>query len=152
MSDRLSPAKLRDLVGQELGVSEWFVMTQDRIDVFADCTEDRQWIHVDRERAAQGPFKSTVAHGFLVLSLLPHWLALLPLFQTKFRAVVNYGLDRVRFVNSVKPGDRIRGRAVLRAVERKGLSRLLAKIECTVEIEGSEKPALVSESLALFFL
>ncbi len=152
MAERLSPRKLKALVGQELGLSDWLEMTQERIDAFAGVTEDRQWIHVDRERAARGPLRSTVAHGFLILSLLPHWLSAIPLFQTRFRMAVNYGLDRVRLVHPVRPGDRIRNRAVLRSVARKGFFRLLVKIENTVEIEKADKPALVAELLAMFFL
>jgi len=152
MSERLSPRGLKALIGREIGVSDWLVITQERINAFADCTEDRQWIHVDPAKAARGPLKSTVALGYLVLALITHWLAGLPLFQAKFKFVVNYGLDRVRFITPVKTGSRLRNRAVLREVQRKGFRRWLVKIENTVEIEGQEKPALVAELLGMFFL
>ena len=152
MSERLSPRGLKALIGTELHLSDWLAMTQDRIDAFAACSGDRQWIHVDRERAAAGPLQGTVAHGFLVLSLLTAWLQESALFQSRYRMAVNYGLDRVRFVHPVKPGQRIRMRAVLREVRRKGFFKLLLKIDCTVEIEGVEKPALVAELLGMIFL
>lgn len=152
MSDRLSVRALNDLVGKELTVSDWLTMTQDRIDAFAACSEDRQWIHVDPERAAAGPLKGTVAHGFLVLSLIPHWLAQSRIFQARYRMAVNYGLDKVRFIHPVRPGQRIRLRAVLREVGRKGFFRLLLKIDATVEIEGQAKPALAAEVLGLLVL
>ncbi len=150
MSERLTPRKLRALLGKEIGSSEWSSITQEQIDTFAECTEDRQWIHVDRERAAQGPLGSTVAQGFLLLSLLPRFLQTNELFQMKFKMVLNYGLDRVRFINPVRPGDRIRNRAVLREIKRKGFRRVLIKIENTMEIEGRDKPAMVAELLAYF--
>jgi acyl dehydratase len=152
MDDRMTLAKLEALVGTELDVSDWLVMTQERIHAFAECTEDRQWIHVDPERAAQSPLKSTVAHGFLILSLLTHWDGAIDIFSKGYKMVVNYGLDRVRFLNPVRPGDRIRNRAVLHEVKAKGTSRILVKVTNTVEIEGSEKPALTAETLAVFFI
>ncbi len=152
MKARFSPRRLKALIGTELHLTDWLAMAQDRIDAFADCTGDRQWIHVDRERAAAGPLKGTVAHGFLVLSLIPGWLQESAIFQSRFRMAVNYGLDRVRFVHPVRPGQRIRMRAVLREVRRKGFFRLLLKIECTVEIEGIDKPALVADLLGMVFL
>ena len=151
-SERLTPRKLKAFLGKEIGTSEWSSITQERIDAFAGCTEDRQWIHVDRERASQGPLGSTVAQGFLLLSLLPHFLQTNELFQMKFKMVLNYGLDRVRFINPVRPGDRIRNRAVLREIKRKGFRRVLIKIENTMEVEGRDEPAMVAELLAYFFL
>src|SRR5512137_2592639 len=98
-ADKLTPRKLKALVGREIGLSDWFPITQERVDAFAACTEDRQWIHVDRERAAEGPLGGTVAHGFLLLSLLPYWLSQSPLLRGGFRMAVNYGLNRVRFIS-----------------------------------------------------
>lgn len=144
--------ELKGYLGQEIGVSPWMEMTQARINDFAEVSEDRQWIHVDPDRAARGPLGGTVAHGFLLLSLLPHLLSGSPLFQMKKRMVVNYGLDRVRFVHPVKPGEKFRARGVLAEIRRKGLNRLLLKIEATVEIVGRDKPALVAEMLVMFFL
>ena len=152
MAERLTPKHLKSLLGKELCVSDWLTITQDRINAFARCTEDRQWIHVDVERAREGPLGSTVAHGFLILSLLPYFHQQNPLFNLKFRMAVNYGLNRVRFVHSVKPGDRIRNRTVLKEFTRKGFFRMLLTIENTIEIDGQDKPALVAEFLAMIFL
>jgi acyl dehydratase len=152
MNEKMTLAKLEALAGTELDVSDWLLITQERINAFAECTEDRQWIHVDVERAAQGPLKSTVAHGFLVLSLLTHWDGRIEVFRSGYKMVVNYGLDRVRFLNPVRPGDRIRNRAVLSEVKSKGTSRILVKVANTIEIEGLDKPALTAETLAVFFL
>lgn len=151
MAERLTPRKLKSHLGKEIGTSDWFVMTQDRINAFAECSEDRQWIHVDLERAAKSPLRGTVAHGFLLLSLVAHFLQQLPLFQMKFKMAANYGLDRVRFINAVRPGVRIRNRAVLKDIQKKGFRKALLKIENTLEIEGEEKPAMVAELLVLFY-
>jgi acyl dehydratase len=151
MTERLTPRKLKAFLGREIGTSDWFVMTQDRIDAFAECTEDRQWIHIDREKAAKGPLGGTVAHGFLVLSLLPYFLQQNVIFQMKFKMAINYGLDRVRFIQAVRPGSRIRNRAVLKNIEKKGFRKVLLKIENTLEIEGEAKPGMVAELLALFY-
>jgi len=148
----LTPRRLKALVGREIGVSDWFVMTQDRIDAFAAASEDRQWIHVDPERAVAGPLHGTVAHGFLLVSLLPHLLAGPSLSRVKAKMLVNYGLDRVRFIRPVRPGDRLRARAVLREIRRKGFRRLLLKLETTIEVEGGGKPAAVVDLLVLAVL
>jgi acyl dehydratase len=148
-ADRLTPRKLKALVGREIGLSDWFSVTQERVDAFAACTEDRQWIHVDRERAAAGPLGGTVAHGFLLLSLLPHWLGQTPLLQEGFRMAVNYGLNRVRFISPVRTGARVRNRAVLKSVERKGFRRMLATVENTIEAENGARPAAIAELLVL---
>ena len=147
--DKLTPRKLRGLVGNELGVSDWLVVTQERVEAFAECTEDRQWIHVDRDKAAAGPLGGTVAHGFLLLSLLPRFLGESALFRQGFRMAVNYGLNRVRFVSPVRTGARVRNRAVLKGVERKGFRRMLATVENTIEVEGGSRPAVVAELLVL---
>ena len=149
MSDRLTPRKLKAMLGRELGVSEWFLIEQARIDAFAACTEDRQWIHVDPERAASGPLGGTVAHGYMLLSLIPHLMRDVPLLALKHRMTLNYGLDRVRFISPVRSGTRVRNRAVLTAVEKRGFRKVLIKIENTMEVEGGEKPAMVAELLVL---
>jgi acyl dehydratase len=137
-----------DFVGQELGVTDWVVIDQDRIDRFADCTEDHQWIHVDAERAKQSPYGTTVAHGFLCLSLLaPAQTSIV--VASDAGQVLNYGLDRVRFMAPVKVDSRIRTRVQLLSAEDKGPGRVLIKTKNTVEIEGEEKPALVAEMLVL---
>jgi acyl dehydratase len=137
-----------EFVGQELGVTDWVVIDQDRIDRFADCTEDHQWIHVDVERAKGSPYGTTVAHGFLCLSLLaPAQTSIV--VPSDAGQVLNYGLDRVRFMAPVKAGSRIRTRVQLLSAENKGPGRVLIKTKNTVEIEGEEKPAVVAEMLIL---
>ena len=128
--------------------TDWVVIDQDRIDRFADCTEDHQWIHVDVERAPQSPYGTTVAHGLLCLSLLaPAQTSIVVPSDTG--QVLNYGLDRVRFMAPVKAVLRIRTRVQLLSAEDKGPGRVLIKTKNTVEIEGEEKPAVVAEMLVL---
>ncbi|WP_051022243.1 MaoC family dehydratase [Nocardia pneumoniae] len=136
---------LRTATGAELGVSDWIEIDQRRIDAFADATEDRQWIHVDPERAAAGPYGTTIAHGYLTLSLLP------PIIGQIFRiadaaARINYGVNKIRFPAPVPSGSRIRGRARLASVEEVagGLQVILA---VTVEREGGDKPVCVAETV-----
>ena len=137
---------LQPLVGQELGVSEWVSVDQKRIDQFAEATGDHQWIHIDPVRAAAGPFKTTVAHGFLTLSLLPEMSA--SAFEVRdTRMGVNYGLNRVRFPAPVPSGSRLRGRFKLLGYEAiEGGAQLI--FEVTMEREGSTKPVNVAESVA----
>ena len=143
-------ADLQPLVGQELGVSDWISVEQRRIDQFADATGDHQWIHIDPVRAAAGPFKTTVAHGFLTLSLLPEMSA--SAFEVRdTRMGVNYGLNRVRFPAPVPSGSRLRGRFKLLSYERiEGGAQLT--VEVTMEREGSPKPVCVAESVARRFI
>lgn len=150
--NRMSPRNLKALVGREVGLSDWFVVTQERIDAFAAATEDRQWIHVDPERAARSPLGGTVAHGFLLLSLVPFFNSSNEVFTGRFRMAVNYGLDRVRFPQSVRAGARVRSRAVLKKIEKRGFRKVLVTIENTLEIEGADKPAMVADVLALIYL
>jgi acyl dehydratase len=133
--------------GTELGVSHWIEINQDRIDMFADATGDRQWIHVDPERAAEGPFGATVAHGYLTLSLLPFLGAQVFAFAGD-RARVNYGLNRVRFMAPVRVGSMVRLRVEVLEVQdiEKGQQ---VTLQHTVEIEGSEKPACIAETVTL---
>jgi acyl dehydratase len=140
---------LRALVGTEISLSDWLEVDQDRIDRFAAVTGDNQWIHVDRDRAAAGPFGATIAHGFLTLSLLPilsgqAWLKLPGVL-----GALNYGLDRVRFLSPVKSGARIRNRVRMLSLEDKGPGRMLITNESTMEIEGETKPALVATTLVM---
>ncbi len=151
MSGKPSLRSLKSLVGREIAVSEWMTMTQERINLFAECTEDRQWIHVDEEKARKGPLGGTVAHGFLLLALLPYLSRQNPVFQMSARMLVNYGLDRVRFTSPVGPGARFRNRAVLKAIRRKGFRKFLLTIENTIEVEGREKPAMIADLLALVY-
>ena len=137
-------------VGEEDGVSDWMVVDQDRINKFADATDDHQFIHVDPEAAAQTPFGSTIAHGFLTLSLTIPMLMESMIAPDRMVMVINYGTDKVRFVEPVKVNSRIRGRTRLADVTEKGPGRYLVKNEITVEIEGADKPALIVEALTLF--
>ena len=142
-----SPSALTDAVGRT-ATGDWFAIDQERIQAFADATEDWQWIHLDAERAASGPFGATIAHGYLTLSLLPRLTrGLLSVDGTSM--VVNYGLDKVRFLAPVKAGARIRTRAVLASFEEKAPGQYLMKTANTVEIEGEDKPALISENLVM---
>ena len=142
-------AELPALIGQEVGVSRWFLLDQARINAFAEITEDRQFIHIDSKLAAQTPLGGTVAHGFLTLSLASamSYDAVRPLDGVIMG--LNYGLDRVRFLTPVPSGARVRGRFVLTSAEDKGAGRWLLKHTLTVEIEGEPKPALVAEWLAM---
>lgn len=138
-------------VGQEVGVSGWLTVGQERITAFAEATEDRQFIHVDPESAAQTPFGGTIAHGFLTLSLLSRMAAETILVPDKTKVVVNYGFDRVRFLAPVRSGKQIRGRFTLAAVEEKSAGQILLRHVVAVEIEGEDKPALSAVWLTLLF-
>lgn len=144
--------QLRGMIGQDLGTSDWTPVCQDRIDQFAECTGDRQWIHVDPQRARrQSPFRTTIAHGYLSLSLIGGLVQDMGIFPENTQAAFNYGLDRVRFIAPVRAGVRVRLRCRLLSMEDKGPGQYLMKVENTVEIEGEEKPALVAETLGMFY-
>jgi len=137
-------------VGRELGASDWVVVDQDRIDRFAACTGDRQWIHVDVERARRdSPFGGPIAHGYLSLSLVAGMVMELGVIPPDAATGLNYGLDKVRFIAPVKAGARVRTRANLLAAEAQSGGRVLLKLDCMLEIEGEAKPALVAELLCL---
>ena len=138
--------RLSELVGVELGPTSWIEVPQQRIDTFAEATADPQWIHVDPERAADGPFGTTIAHGFLTLSLCVPMLY--ELFPPSEAVLVNYGVDRVRFPAAVPSGGRVRGRFRVLSVDD-GAGRERAKIEATVECDGVEKPVCVAELVVL---
>ncbi len=142
-------AELQPLVGQDIATSEWITVTQERIQLFADATNDHQWIHLDAERAKAGPFKTTIAHGYLTLSLLPELSA--SAFEVRgTRMGVNYGLNKVRFPAPVPSGSRLRGHFKLLAYEPlDGGAQLTFQV--TMEREGSDKPVCVAESLARRF-
>jgi acyl dehydratase len=144
--------QIRAKIGSEVGVSDWIVVDQARIDAFADATEDRQFIHVDPQAASRTPFGGTVAHGFLTLSLLSRMAADAMLLPDSTRLVVNYGMDRVRFLAPVRAGARVRGRFTLDSVEEKAPGQVLMRHTVTVEIEGEDKPALNAEWLGLIFV
>lgn len=136
-------------VGTEIGVSDWIAVGQERIDAFADATEDRQFIHTDPALAAQTPFGGTIAHGFLSLSLLSRMGADVMLVPDTTKMAVNYGLDRVRFLAPVRAGKRVRGRFVLKDMKEKATGQFLMTFGFTVEIEGEDKPALLADWLGL---
>jgi acyl dehydratase len=143
--------EIRAGVGEEVGVSAWITVDQERIDAFADATEDRQFIHVDPAAAAATPFGGTIAHGFLSLSLLSRMAADAALLPEGLKMAVNYGFERVRFLAPVKSGKRVRGRFKLDSVQEKAPGQWLMRHTVTVEIEGEDKPALTAEWLGLMF-
>lgn len=149
MTTTVAYADLPSLVGKDLGYSDWFDVTQERINTFADATDDHQWIHVDPERAKDGPFGAPIAHGFLTLSLfIPLWVDLLDVQGASTK--VNYGLDKVRFVSPVPAGSRIRLTATVAEVAEAG-GGIQMVVDATIEIEGGTKPAVVARSLQRFY-
>jgi acyl dehydratase len=134
--------------GSQLGPTDWLEVTQERVNLFADATEDHQWIHVDPERAAKGAFGGTIAHGLLTLSLLPHFTRQLYIVENLTMAI-NYGYNKVRFITPVRVGAKIRARAEIASVAQLD-GAVQATVTTTVEIEGSDKPAAVAESIARF--
>ena len=134
--------------GSQLGPTEWLEITQDRVNVFADATDDHQWIHVDPERAADGPFGGTIAHGLLTLSLLPHFTHQLYTVENIAMAI-NYGYNKVRFITPVKVGAKVRARAEISKVDQLD-GAVQAAMTITVEIDGTDKPAAVAESIVRF--
>jgi acyl dehydratase len=134
--------------GAELGPTDWLEVTQDRVNLFADATDDHQWIHIDPERAANGPFGGTIAHGLLTLSLLPHFTHELYTVDNVAMAI-NYGYNKVRFITPVRVGAKIRARAQIAKVDQLD-GAVQATVTVTVEIDGSDKPAAVAESIVRF--
>jgi acyl dehydratase len=142
-------AELEAGIGKDLGVSPWLEVTQERVDAFADVTEDHQFIHVDPDRAAKTPFGGTIVHGLLTLSLIVHLcLERVPKLRGT-RLVLNYGFDRVRFVAPVRVGKRIRASTRLAEATQRKPGQVLVKLDVTIEIEGEDKPALTAEWLSL---
>jgi len=148
--ENYSIANLGEFIGRELGVSNWVVVDQARINAFAECTGDKQWIHVNVERAKrESPFGGTIAHGYLTLSLLASLAMEIGIIPEDASAGLNYGLDKVRFMTPVKAGARVRNRVTLVSVEKKGGGRIIVKTTNELQIEGEEKPALIAETLAM---
>ena len=145
-------AELKDFVGKELGRSEWLTIDQERINLFAEATGDYQFIHVDPVKAAQTPFGSTIAHGFLSLSLIPKLMEDILILPEGAKMVVNYGLDSVRFIQPVKVNSRVRLKVDMNDVIEKKPGQWLLKATATLEIEGSDKPAYIAEPLSLCFV
>ena len=145
-------AELKNYIGKDLGRSEWITIEQDRIDQFAECTGDHQFIHVDPEKAKLTPFGTTIAHGFLSLSLIPSLCAGLQILPQGMKMGINYGLDSVRFIQPVKVGSRVRAQLTLVDVTEKNPGQWLTKGKVTLEIEGVDKPAYIAETLSLCFV
>ncbi|HEY1606878.1 MAG TPA: MaoC family dehydratase [Allosphingosinicella sp.] len=141
--------EIRKRVGTEIGVSDWILVDQERIDAFAAATDDRQFIHVDPGAAAKTPFGGTIAHGFLTLSLLSRMAADAMLIPEGVKMGINYGFDRIRFLAPVRSGRRVRGRFTLKSVEEKRAGQYQFLHEVTVEIEGGEKPALIADWIGM---
>jgi acyl dehydratase len=136
-------------VGQEIGVSDWMEISQERINIFADVTEDHQFIHIDEEKAKQTPFGGTIAHGFLTLSMLSALAGGTSLVIDGIQMGINYGFEKIRFLQPVRAGKRIRGHFVLADATERKPGQWMLKYDVTVEIEGEEKPALMAEWLTL---
>ena len=149
MTTKLTLEELESSTERELGTTEWETIDQKQIDLFAEATHDHQWIHVDPEMAAQGPFGSTVAHGYLTLSMLPYFVSQV-LNVTDVKMGINYGTEKIRFTAPVPVGSQVRLKATLRDSERRG-DGVLYRLGIEVEIRDAEKPALVGEVLYLVF-
>ena len=146
-TNTVSRAAFEAMIGTEIGVSDWFTISQAQIDAFADCTHDHQYIHIDPEAAAQTPFGGTIAHGFLTLSLLSAMAYQMPSIEGAVMGV-NYGFNKIRFVSPVRSGARIRGRFTLAELTQIRPGEVQFIMNVTVEIEGQDKPALVAEWLS----
>ncbi|EZH84405.1 MaoC family dehydratase [Ectopseudomonas composti] len=145
-------AELKDYVGKELGKSEWLSIDQERINQFAECTGDHQFIHVDPEKAKLTPFGTTIAHGFLSLSLVPMLMEKIMIMPQGLKMAVNYGLDSVRFIQPVKVNSKVRLVVTLTDATEKNPGQWLLKARAVLEIEGQEKPAYIAEPLTLCFV
>lgn len=146
----LTFATMPTMIGQELGVSSWITVDQEMINQFAETTRDKQWIHIDVERAKrESPFRAPVAHGYLTLSLVAAMSYEIGAVPEGTVAAFNYGLDKVRFLTPVKAGARVRMRSTLVSFDQKGAGQFLMKSNNVIEIEGEEKPALIAETLAM---
>ncbi len=150
MSIKLTPGTIEAAVGKEIGVSDWFDVTQENVNTFADVTRDHQFIHIDPERAAQTPFGGTIAHGFYTLSMLSHFAENGCGVSLEGATMgVNYGCDKLRFIQPVRVGSRIRGRSILSSAVEKNPGQFLFSSNMTVEIEGVDKPALIAQWLTM---
>ena len=141
--------QLKDYIGSKQEPSDWITLDQERINAFADCTGDHQFIHIDEEKAAQTPFGGTIAHGFLTLSMLPKLMEGRGVVPENLIMGINYGSDKVRFLAPVRAGKRVRAHSELLDVQPKDENRFLLKSLVTIEIEGEETPALIAESLTM---
>ena len=151
MPEYVSLERFKQMVGQDNGTTDWITIDQERINLFADVTEDWQWIHVDVEKAKDGPFGKTIAHGFLTLSLLSNFSYAAKYRPEGSKMSVNYGLNKVRFISPVPVGSRVRSHMVISALEEKGPNQLLVTTTHTIEIEGQARPACVAEQIGLLY-
>ncbi|PKM31855.1 MAG: dehydratase [Gammaproteobacteria bacterium HGW-Gammaproteobacteria-11] len=152
MTSAVPASELSSFIGKDMGHSEWMTIDQQRVNQFAECTGDHQFIHIDEEKAKQTPFGGTIAHGFLSLSLLPVLSAGLLIRPQGLKMAVNYGLDSVRFIQPVRVGSRVRLQVTVIDVTEKNPGQWLVKARSTLEIEGSPKPAFIAEGLTLYFV
>lgn len=144
---------ISEFIGKEIGVSDWVTVDQEMINAFADATGDHQWIHVDVEKCkTDSPSGKTIAHGYLTLSLLPMLSSQIGTMPSGLKHVFNYGSDKIRFLNPVPSGSKVRMRSTLLDVTQKGEGRYLFKTQATVEIDGVDKPAMIAETLAMAFV
>jgi len=150
IESNISIDDFKDSAGTELGPSDWLLIDQERIDRFADATDDHQFIHVDPEKAAETPFGCTIAHGFLSLALLPHFLKQIMPIPDGIVMGINYGVDRVRFSLPVKVNSRVRARAKIERVSARSGGQFMVKTRVTLEIEGRQRPAVVADLLSLY--
>lgn len=147
----MSFAALKALEGQDVGTSDWLMVDQDRVNAFADATLDHQWIHVDPEKAAMGPFGGTIAHGYLTVSLLPYLGGQVEVSLDGIKMAINYGMERLRFPNPVLVGSRVRVHRKVLEVTDAGSGGVQVKNLMTVEVEGQTKPACVAETLSRYY-
>ncbi len=152
MFEMVPVEKLKTMIGQDNGISDWVLIDQAKVNLFADATDDHQWIHVDVEQAKKGPFGGTIAHGFLILSLTPLFGSSGKYLPEGMKMVLNYGLNKVRFIAPVPVGSRVRSKMIISGVEEKDGGRILVTTTHTIEIEGQDKPACIAETLAMFML
>ena len=149
----ISPQEMKDMVGQNLGTSEWLLVDQEMINKFADATGDHQFIHIDEEKAKMTPFGGTIAHGFLTLSMIPYLTANSDVPRVEgIKMAVNYGGNKTRFINPVKSGKRIRGHWKMLEMTEKRPGQWQQTMEITIEIEGEDKPALICEWMTMYFV
>lgn len=151
MIEVLPLAAIKERIGSEIGVSDWFTVTQDQMNLFADLTGDHQWIHVDVEKSAQGPFGRTIVSGYMTASFIPRFGSQVGIYPEGMVMAINYGMNKFRLLNPVLEGSRIRGRVALTDVVEKSGGRILMTNTYTIEIEEQEKPACVAEVLTLFY-
>lgn len=151
MPELVPVSKIKTLQGKYNGTSTWVLIDQDKVNLFADATGDYQWIHVDIDKAKEGPFGKTIGHGYLTLSLIPVFNESSKFQFEGLKMAINYGLNKVRFTNPVRVGSRVRSKMTISSVDEKGTGKFLITTTHVVEIEGESKPACIAESLSMLF-